>query len=231
MTAKRESLFFLAIGLTCLALVFAGFAPSYYLRDSARGPLPALFLWHGAILTAWYLIAAAQPFWIAASRFDLHRAFGLAGAVVAIGVAVTGLMAGVDALARGVGIDGDPYAFFYLSVADAAVFSALVIAGVLNRRHPAAHKRLMTIASISATFPALGRLLPTLGQEPILGAAPYTVLVAAVVLYDLAALRRVHPATLVAAAAAIGKVISYLPVGGSAAWRALVGAAGLPVGG
>jgi hypothetical protein len=230
-SAKRESFFFLAVGLACLAAVFAGFAPSYYLRDSARGALPALFLVHGAILTAWYLIAAAQPFWIAVARFPLHRAFGAAGAVIAIGVAVTGLMAGADALARGVGIDGDAYAFFYLSVADAAVFSALIAAGVLNRCNPAAHKRLMTIASITATFPALGRLAPALGYDPILGAVPYTALIAAVVFYDIIALRRVHPATLIGAGAAIGKLVSYLPAGGSAAWRALVDATGLTVGG
>lgn len=228
---KGDTLFFLAIGLACLAVVFAGFAPSYYLRDSARGALPTLFLVHGAILTAWYLIAAAQPFWIAVSRFPLHRAFGAAGVVIAAGVAVTGVMAGADALARGVAIDGDSYAFFYLSAADAAVFSVLIAAGVLNRRNPAAHKRLMTIASISTTFPALGRLLPALGYDLILGAVPYTALVAAIIVYDIVSLRRIHPATLIGAGAAIGKLVSYLPVGGSAAWRALVDATGLVVGG
>lgn len=231
MTVKGETVFFLAIGLACLAVVVAGFAPSYYLRDGARPPLSLLFLVHGAVLTAWYLIAAAQPFWIAASRFNTHRAFGFAGAVLAIGVVITGMMAGADAMARGVDVGGSAHAFFYLSVSDAAVFAALVTCGVLARHDGAAHKRLMTIASISITFPALGRLLPAMGQDPIFAALPYTALLAAICLHDILALRRLHPATLFGAAAAFGKIVTYLPVGGSAAWRLLIDAAGLPVGG
>ena len=219
------------MGLACFAVVFAGFAPSYYLRDAAREPLSTLFLVHGAILTVWFLIAAAQPFWISSSRIEFHRAFGAAGAAIAIGVAVTGVLAGLDALARGVGIDGDAYAFLYLSFADAVVFAALVLAGVLNRHHPATHKRLMTLASISITFPAFGRLSPALGLDPVLAAVAYTAFVAAVIAYDAAALRRLHPATLIGAGATLGKIVSYLPIGKSVVWRSLVDAAGLPVGG
>lgn len=230
MTAKPESWFFAAMGLACLAVVFAGFAPSYYLRDSALPPLPALFLVHGAILTAWYMIAAAQPFWIAARRFPAHRAFGALGAMVAVLVAITGVMAGADALARGVAIGDDPYAFFYLSVADAGFFIALVIAGISARRLPQTHKRLMTVASISITFPALGRLMAGLGWDPVLAAAPYAALVAAIAVYDLAVLRRLHPATLAGGGAALAKLVSYLPVGASALWRSTVDASGLVVG-
>jgi hypothetical protein len=230
MRSKTENRFFLAMGLACLAVVFAGFAPSYYLRDAARGSLPALFLVHGAILTAWYLLSAAQPVWIAVNRFPFHRAFGAVGVLTAAGVVITGVMAGADALARGVGIEGDPYAFFYLSVADAVFFAALVIAGVLARANPGSHKRLMTAASISITFPALGRLAPSLGFEPIVAFVPYTALLAALVIFDGVTLRRLHPATLIGAGAALVKLMSYLPVGGSAPWRRLVDATGLPVG-
>lgn len=67
------------MGLACLAAVLAGFAPSYYLRDAARAPLSALFLAHGAILTAWHLIAPAQPFWISSSQFHSAAALPSAG--------------------------------------------------------------------------------------------------------------------------------------------------------
>ena len=229
MTAKQENRFFAAMGLACLVFVLAGFAPSFYLRDAARPPLPSLFLVHGGILTAWYLIAAAQPLWIAAGRFSAHRALGAVGAVIAIGVVVSGLMAGADAFARGVAIGDDPYAFFYLSVADAAFFAVFVIVAVAWRGRAHSHKRLMTIASISITFPALARLMAWLGLDPILAAAPYAALLAAIAAYDFVALRRLHPATLAGGGAAIAKLVSYLPVGGSALWRSLVDASGLAV--
>lgn len=223
--------FFTAIAAVNLAFVFAGFAPSYYFRDAGLTSLSALFLAHGAVLTFWYLIAAAQPALIAGGRYGAHRALGTAGSALAILVAATGLMAGADAMARGVGIAGaDARTFFYLSVSDALVFAGLVCAAVAKRNSPAAHKRLMTIASISILFPALGRLAVTAGLDGALAAIPYSALLAAVVAFDAVALKRIHLATLLGGGAALGKIISYLPVGTSDAWRRIVDATGLAVG-
>ena len=223
--------FFLAIAFVNLVLVFAGFAPSFYLRDAALAPLPPLFLAHGAVLSLWYLIALAQPALIAGGRFGAHRILGTAGAALAVFVVATGLMAGADAMARGVGIGGaDAQTFFYLSVSDAALFAALAAAAVAFRASPAAHKRLMTIASISILFPALGRLAVTLGFDGAIAVVPYTVLLASVAICDLASRKRLHPATIVGGGAALAKIASYLPVGESALWRGIVEATGAPVG-
>ncbi len=223
--------FFLAIAFVNLALVFAGFAPSFYLRDETLPPLPPLFLAHGCVLSIWYLIAVVQPALIAAGRYGGHRILGTAGAALAVLVVATGLMVGADAMARGVGIGGaDARTFFYLSVSDAVLFTALVAAGVAYRASHAAHKRLMTIASISILFPALGRLAVTLGFDGVFAVAPYTALLAGVALNDFLSQRRVHPATIAGGGAAFAKIASYLPVGGGELWRRFVDATGLPVG-
>jgi hypothetical protein len=226
-----EARFFLAIASVNLFLVFAGFAPSFYLRDAALAPLPPLFLAHGAVLTLWYLIALAQPALIAGGRYGAHRILGIAGAVLAVFVFATGLMAGADAMARGVGVGGaDAQTFFYLSVSDAVLFAALVAAGVAFHAAPAAHKRLMTIASISILFPALGRLAVALGLDGAFAVAPYTVLLASIALHDLMSHKRFHLATIAGGGAAFAKIVSYLPVGGGELWRRIVETTGLPVG-
>ncbi len=226
-----DARFFLAVAAVNLLLVVLGFSPSFYFRDAHLQPLPTLFIAHGAVLSLWFLIAVAQPALIAGARRGAHRMLGIAGAAVAILVAATGLMAGADAMARGVGVgSADARAFFYLSVSDAVLFAALVAAAVAGRAKRAAHKRLMTIASISILFPALGRLAVTLGLDGAFAVIPYAALLAAVGAYDLATLKRLHPATLAGGGAAIGKMVSYLPVGSSELWRRVVDATGLPVG-
>lgn len=223
--------FFGVLAIANLLFVFAGFAPSYYLRDAGLPPLRTVFHAHGAVLTLWYLIAVLQPALVATGRYRVHRAVGAAGVALACLVVATGLMAGADAMARGVGIGGaDARTFFYLSAADAALFAALVAAGAALRKSPAAHKRLMTIASISILFPALGRVAVTVGVDGTFAVVPYAALLGAVCVHDLATQKSLHPATLVGCGAAFAKIASYLPVGSSALWAAIIDATGLPVG-
>jgi hypothetical protein len=229
--AHAKPFFFVALALVCLAFVFAGFAPSFYLRSSDRAPLSAVLLAHGALLSAWFLVAALQPILIARGKRALHRSVGAIAALLAIAVALSGLAAGADAMSRGVGIAGrDPQTFFFLSVSDALLFIALVTAAIVARNYADTHKRLMAIASISILFPALGRLATNLGFDGAMAAVPYVGLLAAVIGYDVSVLKKVHPATAIAAAAALCKVIAYFPMGDSALWRQVVSVTGLSVG-
>jgi hypothetical protein len=48
--------FWFVAGLVCFAIVFCGFAPSYYLRHWFRTtPLPGLLQLHGALMTSWFV--------------------------------------------------------------------------------------------------------------------------------------------------------------------------------
>ncbi|MDZ7626993.1 MAG: hypothetical protein U5J99_01145 [Parvularculaceae bacterium] len=232
MTHANENRFFAALAAVLLVFVFAGFAPSYYFRADDLSPLSTLFLAHGAVLSSWYVLATTQPLLIVGGRNRLHRLSGFAGLGLAIAVAVSGLAAGADAMARGVGIAGrEPQTFFFLSVADASLFVALVGAALLCRHDRSAHKRLMTIASISILFPALGRLAVTLGLDGAVAVIPYAALLASVAMFDAAALGRIHPATIAAGGAALAKITLYLPVGESALWKRAVEISRLSVGG
>ncbi|MFN3960668.1 MAG: hypothetical protein ACK4NP_12240 [Parvularculaceae bacterium] len=205
--------------------------PSFYERDATLPPLSSLLIAHGLILTLWFALFGIQPFLILGGWVGAHRAMGAAGLVLAVAVAASGLAAGADAMARGVGVAGrSPETFFYFSVADAILFASLVAAALRARRIPDAHKRFMTVASVSILFPALGRLMTHSGFDGVFAVIPYAALLAAIAGFDLVVLRRLHPATLIGAGAALAKVASYLPFGASAPWHAAVRALGLAVG-
>jgi hypothetical protein len=73
-------------------------------------------------------------------------------------------------------------------------------------------------------------LATNLGFAGALAAVPYVGLLAAVIAYDARVWKKVHPATAIAAAAALGKVLAYLPLGDSELWRQVVSVMDLHVG-
>lgn len=198
-SARPRTWFFIAMAVAVAAMVLAGFSRTYYFREAALGPLPELFLIHGAAFTAWFALFIAQASLIRARSFALHRLFGLASLPLAIALVVLGWEGGIDAYRRGVAIveDGPPAMFFFLSASDAAGFAALYGAAVAFRRRSDVHKRLMLLASISLIMPATARLAIALGLSGVVGAALQFTFVGAILAYDAVALRRMHPATLI----------------------------------
>ena len=66
--ARRARLFYPGLALAMLAVVFVGFAPSYYLKGAIGSrPLPLLFHVHGAAFTAWMLLLVTQAALVASA--------------------------------------------------------------------------------------------------------------------------------------------------------------------
>src|SRR6266540_6354206 len=88
LTAEERShdrRFFTGMAIAAALTVFIGFAPTYYLSGTFGGrPLTTLVHIHGAIATAWILLFLTQTSLIAATRTDLHRRLGVAGALLAV---------------------------------------------------------------------------------------------------------------------------------------------------
>jgi hypothetical protein len=78
---RRGGRFYVGLALAVALTVFAGFAPTYYLRlrYSPDSPLPGMLHLHGLVFTAWILLFLAQSTLVAAGRTDLHRRLGAAG--------------------------------------------------------------------------------------------------------------------------------------------------------
>jgi hypothetical protein len=214
---SRESMecrrFFLGASITMLLIVLVGFAPTFYLRSyfpTARPPAPSYVYWHGAVMTAWYLLLVAQTALVSARRSDLHRRLGLAGIVLALGVLGTGLYVNTNLVPRleALGVQLPPareqfIAFVVISGRFFLVaFAMLVAAAVLLRRRRAVHARLMFLASLTTIGAALGpdrwlgaAAVPLLPAGVGLGSVVVAGFIAALGIRDWFVDRRVHPAT------------------------------------
>jgi hypothetical protein len=225
---RRERVFFGGIAVALTATVLAGFAPTYYLNGIAEQAFeltPLLHL-HGAAFTAWMLLLVAQTSFIAAGARRLHFRLGVVGAVLAAAMTVLGPIVAVERTATGqiADLGAPPLVFLAVPVLGMAVFAALVAAALYYRkRSPAAHKRLMVIATLELVTAGVSRL-PVVAEWGPLGFFAVTDLyVLAIAAYDLVALRRIHAATLWGGAFFILSQPLRLVIGGSPAWLAFAG--------
>lgn len=177
----------------------------------------ALLVTHAAAFFAWVVLLLVQVLLVRGRRVDIHRRLGRAGLGLIALMLVTGVAVAVDSTARALAGGHQAAAGFLLKLLlEVGLFAALAGVGLAARGHPAAHRRLMLLAT-SALMPAASARIPLLVDHPI---AVMTALVAALAAFDLAATRRLHPATLGGGGAVLGSQLVWHPLGETAAWQA-----------
>lgn len=219
---RYEHLFFSGMALVILAVVFRGFANTYYLAGMFHAPLPSMVIHiHGAVFSCWILLLVAQTSLVAAGRVNVHRALGIGGFVLACAMVVLGILAATDALARGVGshMGFDPRTFYAVPMTDIFLFAPLMLLAFLTRFRPAVHKRLILIATIALTNAAFVRW-PMVHHNLLTAVLLSDVLLLMLVAYDLFSTRTIQPATLRGGIFLVLMHHLALPIGGTAAWHA-----------
>lgn len=201
-TSSRDRAFYLAMALGLVALAAAGFAPTFYARGSLSGlpPLPLAVALHGVAGTAWVVLFAIQAGLIAVRRVAWHRSLGVLGVVLAIAFVASGI-AVIGGLERShVGESRATFAaHLFTNVAPLTAFASFVAAAVWQRGVAARHKRLMLLAAIVLTPPAIGRLFGHLDLAQ-LNLLAYASLAFANAVYDTWARGRPHAVSLLGAA-------------------------------
>jgi hypothetical protein len=225
-----RSKFFCGMSAALLLIVIAGFAPTLYLRPLFDvPPIPAYLYVHGIILTLWFVWLFGQSYLVAVGRTNVHRRLGVFGALTAAVVVITSLMAQFEKAPRlrAIGLNmearlGMDSGLFWNNIGSLLIFSVFVTTAILMRYRPAVHKRLMLIASAVMLSPAFGRIArwPIFGGDDInayvmfqsyfaIGGITFCLL--ALVIYDLASSKRIHPVTLIGCAAfAVTRIVAYL---------------------
>jgi len=226
---RRDRRFFTGMAVATMLTVFAGFAPSYYLkvvlgRPGVSGLLtlsPLLHL-HGFVFTSWFVLFLVQTRLVAARRIGPHRRLGVAGALLAAAMVVVGCAAAVDAARRGAAPPGGPPPLVFMAIpfADMVVFSMLVGAGIWFRSRADVHKRLMLTSTISILTPAIARLPGVLAAGPLAFFALTDLFVVACLVYDRTTRGRVHPAFWWGGGLLLASQIGRLAIAGTAAWLA-----------
>jgi hypothetical protein len=184
--------------IVALLFIFAGFAPTYYLKGVYGAPeLSVLKHVHALVMTAWFTLFLVQVRLVATGRTAVHRQLGLAGIVVALLVVAVGTATGITAAKLGSAPTGvPPLVFLVLPLGEMVVFAVLVTTALLMRKKSAYHKRLMLLASLAMLTPAMARLPFEFVRAggPLVFFALTDLVILACIAFDAVKNRRLHPA-------------------------------------
>lgn len=226
----RERIFYGGMGLTILLLVFAGFAPSYFLRGTIVSgrpltPMTPLIHIHGLVFTAWLLLFIAQAALISGRQHRLHMRLGTISMALAAAMVVVGVMTAVQQVGRGSGPPGiPPLTWAAVPLIDMPVFAGLVAAGYRFRRDPQTHKRLMLLATILMLQPAIGRMpMPATPLAGETGTLVAFLMVLPLIGWDLFQRGRLHKATMIGVAVLAAEQLLRMAVWRTDAWQSFAG--------
>ena len=200
-----ERKFYSRMAIFMVALVFIGFAPSFYLRNVVPAyprpnpTLPPAVLLHGSVFTLWMVAIVTQTQLIAARKHEIHMRLGKLTVLLAILMVPVMYLTAVWQVARANQPPfTDPLTWTIVPLAVIIPFAILVGRGWANRRDVQTHKRLMLSAAILVVMgPSIGRLPiapPTVVGFTIpfmLGLALFIPLA----IHDRKLLGQTHPAT------------------------------------
>jgi uncharacterized membrane protein YozB (DUF420 family) len=216
---NSDRVFFGAMTGITFAVIFVGFARTFFLKPLFDTPaLSPLIHLHGVVAAMWPALMVTQVVLIRARNYQLHRALGMFGIVLAVLFVITAAMASL----------GKPRpteemrAILILPMHQLVFFSLAVAAGIRFRHEAASHKRLMYLATFITVMTAMRRL-QTLLDIPT---SPYQTLMVACVLlllplfiYDAFTLRRIHPVTWGGTLLILVAVPLHSVVGYTAGWQ------------
>lgn len=193
-TWRRDRQFFTGLAVVTAAVIFIGFAPTYFLKAWYGTPaLPPILHAHGLLMTSWVGCLMVQTALVAARRTHLHRRLGMVGLMLATAIVATTVVAAIDGLRARRGLAAIEPTMTVVSLGNTAQFAGFVVAAFLCRRKPEAHKRLMFTATAVLLTAAVGRLIggPSIIHAMAVWAVSDSVVIAMIV-YDLITRQRVH---------------------------------------
>jgi hypothetical protein len=216
---------FVFIAVVAIAIVFAGFARTFYLKGLFGTPvLPLILHAHGLVMSTWFVLFLVQAWLVSSGNVRVHMRLGVLGALLAATIVVLNTTVAIRAAALGHTPPGGPPPLVFLAVPlfDIAVFAILVgTALAFRHRRSDVHKRLMLLAVVSLLTAAVARIpLTFLHARIVVDFSLMILLVLVCVAWDTIRHRRLHPAMAWGALLVIVSVPLRMAVAGSAGWLA-----------
>jgi len=167
-----------------------------------RPPYPVIVHVHGVVFMGWLVLFTVQILLVRQRKLGLHRRLGAGMAWVAACMLFLGPATALHMQHLRAGQPDAEPAFLSIQFTDLLAFAGLITAGLLRRKAPAAHKRLMFLGTLYITDAGFARWLgdalsAVFGSGPV-GFwfslyAPTVVLMLLLGGYDLVTRRRLHP--------------------------------------
>jgi len=230
-----SSHFYFWSALTCAAVAFLGFTPTYF-RPLAQGSFAAhpIVHIHGIVFFSWTLFFTYQAWLVANGRTMRHREIGLIGISFATAMIFLGLLVAVESATRAgaLGFLSEAKQFMVVPVAGITMFAVLFAFAIAYVKNKDVHKRLMLVATASILDAAVARwfmtfLAPPLapGDSPVPTVAvalPPAMLVDLIIIagivHDWRTRGRPHPAYLIAGGAVLVQQLLRAPASTTAVW-------------
>jgi hypothetical protein len=185
---------------------------------------------HAVAFVGWLVLFTVQVALIRTGRADIHRRLGVAGAVLAAMMVVLGPATALVVAGGRFAATGQTPEFLAVQFTDILAFTGLTAAGLLMRRIPVAHKRLMLLGLIYISDAGFSRFLNGALAAPLGNGAwgeiaglylGSDLLMFGLGVYDLSTRGRLHPAYMAGVVWTIALQFAALILLGNPTWKAL----------
>ncbi len=222
---------FLAFTALVWVGIVSGFGFDSFDHVSKHGlDFPLIVHPHALAFVGYVVLFTTQVALIRNGRADIHRRLGVAGAVMAAVMVVLGPLTAVVVDAAKFAASGETPEFLAVQFTDILAFAGLTGAGLLLRKIPSAHKRLMLLGLIYISDAGFARLLNGFAAAPLAHGVLHSMarlylgsdlLMLGLGAYDLATRGRLHPVYVAGVLWAIGLQFTALTLLTNPTWKAL----------
>ncbi|MBX7541684.1 hypothetical protein [Qipengyuania sphaerica] len=218
-------------GVAWALLVFTvlGFVPTYFVPLS-DGSFATDEFWMHPHAIAGFAFAAffiAQPTMVLKGNWKVHRTMGAVVGLAVIAAAITGLGVQFEMFPREGELKGKAVSDAFRTFQLTPLLVGFFIWGVLMRRRPDWHWRLMYASAIAPFGTVIGRyvrMVPEIIDPTMVGQMTslfYTLTAVVLLVYDFVRYRRLHPASLIGLAVIIVTTVIVLQIGFSDWWQGI----------
>ena len=227
--ASDRKIYMVWIGAVWVAIL-AGFGLDFARYMDEAPPPPLILHLHAAVFVVWLGLVTLQILWVEIGKLRWHKQMGWLTVAVSVLMVPLGLVAAlVDQVRQATHSDYAPQ-FLALEFEEMIAFSVFMTAGIIYRRNPAAHKRLMLLSAVSISDAGFARIWLMGFKTEVPGLFGWWLqffwgiflILVAMGAWDLWRRRRIHPAVLFGAALLwTGEIITTF-LNFSPTWRDLM---------
>lgn len=226
MIKKKSTSFFIIIAMIGIFAILVGFAKTFIIPIiTGSKTWPVSIYLHATFVFGWVLLFLTQSVLVQTKRTNLHMRIGKLGLFIAIGAAISILPAAMYQCERELkeGLGETAISAVLGSVNSSLIFLSLVILAIANRKKPAAHKRLMLLATIVILWPAWFRwrhYFPSVSRPDIwFSVVLADSLIIVAFIWDWLKHKKIHPALFFAGLFIITENCMEIILFGSSGWR------------